>query len=446
MNPAPYASHQPAHRADGRRLCAERALGSAHIRRSRRYAVIPGPPVVAAPGHVALSVSAATTICSLSQPPGPRYLRCRSFGYRLARPRSGGTGHCGGSLTRPSRHHAKGSKRRSRRSRVSAPRRKAPALSRIQIGARASCIPLEHRQVPGLRLLVTPDYGSASAAAVRPTAVRWVAALRSGPTRSPEEVLQMSSVVARLDHVYVPFDDARAAFDVFSGELGLPVMWPFDSYGVVTSGTVVLGNLHLETLQSLPPSAHPLAPPSMTAVVPARVSGLAFEPALDVDAVLAELDRRGALTRHRTPDHDRRSHCSPTSCSPSSAAIDCSCGSTTPIPPPPNSTSTPAASPTCGANRAEPHSRRRVVAGWAYEGSTSWSSVCSTSNTRLACGSDCLIRCSRRPPTAGAPQAGPPSDSLRPPNAASNVLSSRSTTWPPHDQPGQRPTGRRSAA
>ena len=109
----------------------------------------------------------------------------------------------------------------------------------------------------------------------------------------------MSQVVAKLDHVYVPFDDARAAFDVFSGELRLPVMWPFDSYGVLTSGTVVLGNLHLETLQSLRPSVHPLAPPSMTAVVPARVSGLAFEPAPDIDTILAELDRRGVT--HTAP-------------------------------------------------------------------------------------------------------------------------------------------------
>ena len=42
----------------------------------------------------------------------------------------------------------------------------------------------------------------------------------------------MSPVIAKLHHVYVPFDDAQAAFNVFSGELGLPVMWPFDSYGV----------------------------------------------------------------------------------------------------------------------------------------------------------------------------------------------------------------------
>src|SRR5215204_4362476 len=100
-------------------------------------------------------------------------------------------------------------------------------------------------------------------------------------------------VVEAVDHAYVPFADAQAAFDFLTSDCGLPVRWPFGLYGPLTTGAVALGNTYLETLQSLSAGDNALAPSSMSAVVPARISGIGLRPGPDVGETLAELDRRG---------------------------------------------------------------------------------------------------------------------------------------------------------
>jgi hypothetical protein len=107
-------------------------------------------------------------------------------------------------------------------------------------------------------------------------------------------------VVEAVDHAFVPFEDAHAAFDVLTRDGGLPVRVPFGPHGPLTTGAVVFGNTFLETLQSLSPADNALAPPSMSAVVPARVSGIGLRPGPDLHATVAELDRRGI---QHTPPH-----------------------------------------------------------------------------------------------------------------------------------------------
>lgn len=94
------------------------------------------------------------------------------------------------------------------------------------------------------------------------------------------------AIVRQLDHVYVPLDDAKAAFAFLTEVLRLPEAWPYADYGFFGSGGVSLANVNLEALQG---SDFPTGRPQR----PARISGLAFEPAVDVDALTMALEGRG---------------------------------------------------------------------------------------------------------------------------------------------------------
>lgn len=95
----------------------------------------------------------------------------------------------------------------------------------------------------------------------------------------------MDQLVRKLDHVYAVLDDAEAAHRFLVDRLGLPIAWPFSSYGTFASGGVGLGNLNLEFVS---------AGPGEESQHPARLTGVALEPAVAADeAFLAELDRRG---------------------------------------------------------------------------------------------------------------------------------------------------------
>ena len=94
------------------------------------------------------------------------------------------------------------------------------------------------------------------------------------------------TIVRQIDHVYVPLDDARTAFTFLTDGLNLPEAWPFADYGVFGSGGVSLGNVNLEVL---PGNNLPGGCPQH----PARVTGIAFEPALEIDELMRAFDRRG---------------------------------------------------------------------------------------------------------------------------------------------------------
>jgi hypothetical protein len=95
-------------------------------------------------------------------------------------------------------------------------------------------------------------------------------------------------LVVGVDHVFVPLADAERAFRFLSADIGLPVAWPYSSYGMFASGAVSLGNANLELLRSGD------AAPWFRGEQPARVQGIAFEPVGRADeAFLAALDARG---------------------------------------------------------------------------------------------------------------------------------------------------------
>ncbi|HEX6015427.1 MAG TPA: hypothetical protein VFY87_27230, partial [Geminicoccaceae bacterium] len=97
----------------------------------------------------------------------------------------------------------------------------------------------------------------------------------------------MRPLVDGVDHVYIPMADAPAGFAVLTGELDLPVMWPFTSFGDFASGGVSVGSIKLEVIE-----ANPTAPWCI-AQDPPQIQGMAFRPSTPVDdAYLAEVDAR----------------------------------------------------------------------------------------------------------------------------------------------------------
>jgi hypothetical protein len=63
--------------------------------------------------------------------------------------------------------------------------------------------------------------------------------------RLPAHVL-----VRQIDHILIGSDEPEQLFRLFSEKLGLPVVWPFRSYGQFSSGGVGLGNVNIELIGS----------------------------------------------------------------------------------------------------------------------------------------------------------------------------------------------------
>src|SRR5262245_12008070 len=97
----------------------------------------------------------------------------------------------------------------------------------------------------------------------------------------------VTAAVRQIDHLYTALDDAPGAFSYLTEVLHLPEAWPLAEYGLFASGGVCLGNVNLEVLK-----ANDMMP-SQRAQRPARVTGIAFEPAGEIDAAIASLEARG---------------------------------------------------------------------------------------------------------------------------------------------------------
>jgi hypothetical protein len=65
---------------------------------------------------------------------------------------------------------------------------------------------------------------------------------------SPE--MRGQILVHQVDHILISSDEPERLFRLFSQELGLPVVWPFRSYGVFSSGGVSFGNVNIELIRS----------------------------------------------------------------------------------------------------------------------------------------------------------------------------------------------------
>jgi len=62
--------------------------------------------------------------------------------------------------------------------------------------------------------------------------------------------LQPVVVVRQIDHILIGSDKPEELFRLFSEKLGLPVVWPFSTYGDFVSGGVGFGNVNVEVIHS----------------------------------------------------------------------------------------------------------------------------------------------------------------------------------------------------
>lgn len=98
--------------------------------------------------------------------------------------------------------------------------------------------------------------------------------------RLPTQVL-----VRQIDHILIGSNKPEQLFRLFSEKLGLPVAWPFRSYGQFSSGGVSLGNVNIELIGS----EHRQS----------GLTGVALEPTTLLSEVLSRLDVQGL--KHGAP-------------------------------------------------------------------------------------------------------------------------------------------------
>ena len=94
-----------------------------------------------------------------------------------------------------------------------------------------------------------------------------------------------------IDHFFAVSSDPESLFRVFREIFGLPVAWPFKSYGGFASGGISAGNTVIEFATWEEPEG---------GAVKTEWKMLAFEPAGDTGAVIAELMRRDVA--HSEPE------------------------------------------------------------------------------------------------------------------------------------------------
>ena len=58
----------------------------------------------------------------------------------------------------------------------------------------------------------------------------------------------LPATIKQVDHLMVQLPDPERVYNLFSGELGLPVAWPMVNYGPFSTGGVSFGNVNMELL------------------------------------------------------------------------------------------------------------------------------------------------------------------------------------------------------
>jgi hypothetical protein len=97
-------------------------------------------------------------------------------------------------------------------------------------------------------------------------------------------------LVRQIDHILIGSDEPEELFRLFSEKLGLPVVWPFRSYGEFSSGGVGFGNVNIELIRAERPES--------------ALIGVALEPS-SLPEVLTELDAQGLKHGSPAPFHQK---------------------------------------------------------------------------------------------------------------------------------------------
>jgi hypothetical protein len=104
--------------------------------------------------------------------------------------------------------------------------------------------------------------------------------------------MHTNNIVEQIDHVLLMPEpqNAKALFDFFTIELGLPTAWPYKSFGEFSSGAVYFGNVSVEIIEMK----------GQTNDGP-KIAGIAFEPSAKTDAIISGLKNRNISYEEPVP-------------------------------------------------------------------------------------------------------------------------------------------------
>ncbi|MEI7432784.1 MAG: PKD domain-containing protein [Methanomicrobiales archaeon] len=95
----------------------------------------------------------------------------------------------------------------------------------------------------------------------------------------------LPATIKQVDHLMVQVPEPELVFNLFSGDLGLPVAWPMENYGEFSSGGVTFGNVNMELLNSSEEMRQQGLIPDGNGIV-----GVAFQPSGPIGSTVKTLD------------------------------------------------------------------------------------------------------------------------------------------------------------
>jgi PKD repeat protein len=95
----------------------------------------------------------------------------------------------------------------------------------------------------------------------------------------------LPATIKQVDHLVVQLPGPERVFNLFSGDLGLPVAWPMVNYGEFSSGGVTFGNVNMELLNGSEEMRQQGLIPDGNGIV-----GVAFQPSGPLGSTVKTLD------------------------------------------------------------------------------------------------------------------------------------------------------------
>jgi len=97
-----------------------------------------------------------------------------------------------------------------------------------------------------------------------------------------------TNLIKKIDHILLVPEKTDELLDLLLNKFELSSAWPFEDFGVFSSGGIKLGNVRLEVI-------------SFMNNYDFGIKGFAFEPALSIDKTISNLDNRNI--KHYPPRH-----------------------------------------------------------------------------------------------------------------------------------------------
>jgi len=106
-----------------------------------------------------------------------------------------------------------------------------------------------------------------------------------GPSAGGSPGTPLPPTIKQVDHIMVQVPEPEQVYQIFRGELGLPVAWPMVNYGSFSTGGVSFGNVNMELLNSSQEMRQQGLIPKDNGIV-----GVAFQPLTTLESTAKVLD------------------------------------------------------------------------------------------------------------------------------------------------------------